>query len=164
MFIGFELDSSPGFWYHLSKPIDRRCRGSCIMQYIIFLRKPLRGPSGTRTPSPRYCTPRWRKHSRPHPAVWSVLSDTPSKSPGTVVIWTLCKDFSAILSAIPRENPRIPNSSHLSLTNCPCSSSPARWPISETIKLSLRTSPQTGVAISLLLGEFYFWLADAMKM
>ena len=45
--------------------IDSRCRGSCIMQYIIFLRKPLRGPSGTRTPSPRYSIPRWQRPSRP---------------------------------------------------------------------------------------------------
>ena len=45
-------------------------------------------------------------------------SAMPLKLPGTEAIWIPCKDFSAIPSAIPRENPRIRNLSPLSLTNC----------------------------------------------
>ena len=117
MFIGFELDSPLGFWYHLSKPIDSRCRGSCIMQYIIFLRKPLRGPSGTRMPSPRCSTPRWRKPSRPHLPEWKEQSAMPSKWPGIGEIWIPCSGSLDTLYPIQRENPRIPNSSRLLQTS-----------------------------------------------
>ena len=46
-------------------------------------------------PSPRYCTLRWQRLSRPPLPEWSEPSATPSKLPGTGAIWTPCKGFSA---------------------------------------------------------------------
>ena len=100
-------------------------------------------PSGKLTPSPRCCTRKWQKPSRPPPAEWSAPFVMPSKWPGTEVIWILCKDFSAIPSAIPRENPRIWSLSPWSLTNCSFSWSLLRLPISDWGATGFRL--------------FYFW-------
>ena len=126
-----------------------------ISGFVAVLSTPRRAES-TPMPSPRCSIPRWRKHSRRPLPEWKEPSVTPSKWPGTEVTWTLCKDFLAIRSAIPRENPRIRNLSPLSLTNYSFSWSLLRLPISETIRLSLRTSAHTGVAISWLFRDFSF--------
>ena len=130
MFVALKLDEKVGFCYHYDKPNEPIVKWATekAIKHLTkdLVQKPLRGPSGTRTPSPRCSTPRWRKHSRQRRAEWKEPSATPSKLPGIVVIWTLCKDFSAIPSAIPRENPRILNLLPWLQTNCSFSWSPAR--------------------------------------
>ena len=125
MFVALKLDEKVGFCYHYDKPNEPIVKWATekAIKHLTkdIVQKLLRGPPGTRMPSPRYCTPRWRKHSRPHPAVWSGPSATPSKWPGIGAIWILCKDFSAIPSAIPRENPRTLSLLHWLQTSFNCS-------------------------------------------
>ena len=122
MFVALKLDEKVGFCYHYDKPNEPIVKWATekAIKHLTkdLVQKPLRGPSGTRMPSPRCSTPRWRKQSRPPRPEWNAPSAMPSKSPGTEAIWIRCKDFSAILSAIPRESPRIPNLLPLSLINC----------------------------------------------
>ena len=130
MFVAFKLDLKIGFCYHWDKPnkptviwaTDKAINTPTKFVVQGGFTDPIQrlpgGPSGTpSTQSPRYSTPRWQKHSRPPPPEWSVPSGMPSKWHGTEATWILCKDFSAIRSAIPRESPRIPNLLHLLLKN-----------------------------------------------
>ena len=97
MFVALKLDEKVGFCYHYDKPNEPIVKWATekAIKHLTkgLVQKPLRGPSGTRTPSPRYSTLRWQKHSRPPPAVWNVLSDMQSKWHGIVAIWILCKYF-----------------------------------------------------------------------
>ena len=135
MFIALKLDEKVGFCYHYDKPNEPIVKWATekAIKHLTkgLVQKPLRGPSGTRTPSQKSFTPRWRKHSRPPLPEWSVPSAMPSKWPGTEATWIRCKDFSATPSAIPRANPRIRSLLPLSLTNCSFSLNPARLPTSE---------------------------------
>ena len=72
------------------------------------------------------------------PAEWSALFAMPLRLPGTEVIWIPSSASSDILFQIPRENPRIPNSSLLSQTNCSFSWSLLRLPISDCATTGFR--------------------------
>ena len=83
MFVALKLDEKVGFCYHYDKPNEPIVKWATekAIKHLTkdLVQKPLRGPSGTRMPSRKSSTPRWRKHSRPPLPVWSELSAMPSK-------------------------------------------------------------------------------------